>query len=597
MRNPSKSYQELLEENSLLKKKIKELAQSEAQRTRPEENLRASGLNYQAVFETTGTAMLIIEEDMTISLVNHAFEILTGYAREEVKRRKKWMEFVGKDDLKKMIDCHQMRRAGSSLVPKSYEFKLTHKDGYLKNVLLTIDIIPGTKRSIASLMDITDHKQTEEKLRESENRFRAIANYAADWESWVGPEGKLLWVNPMVFDFTGYTVEECLNMPGYPLPVIDKADRKRMSQLFLGAKKGSSGSNIECRIICKDGRRKWIGISWRPIYDKNGCNIGYRTSIRDISSRKSLEDNLRDAKERLEATINALPDLMFRVDQDGYISACHSLDDNLNYVHPTLFLGKNFFDVLPDEASGIIKDALDKAGRQGISRGFSYSLPMEKGLSWYECSIARMGEPKKSGNNFIMLVRNITDRKHAEEELRKAYEQLETRVQERTADLAKAVDELRKDEQMLSANSQRLQETNTALKVLLEHRQEDQSDLERKFLSNIRNLVLPYMEKLSLTGLTHAQAGYVDIITTNLNNITSSFLRNLAALYMDFTPREIEIANLVREGKSAKEIALLLSCSDRSIEFHKDNIRRKLGLTHKKTNLRTYLLSLAKTSC
>jgi DNA-binding CsgD family transcriptional regulator len=195
-----------------------------------------------------------------------------------------------------------------------------------------------------------------------------------------------------------------------------------------------------------------------------------------------------------------------------------------------------------------------------------------------------------------MLVRNITDRKHAEEELKKAYDELEMRVEERTAELAKAVDNLKKNEQLLSAESHRLQETNTALKVLLERREEDKHDLEMKFLANVRNLVLPYVAKLNVTSLTHDQASYVELITTNLNNIISPFLRNLTASYIDFTPREIEIADLVREGKSAKEIALLLNCSTRSIEFHKDNIRRKLGLTGQKTNLRTYLLSLANTS-
>jgi len=107
-------------------------------------------------------------------------------------------------------------------------------------------------------------------------------------------------------------------------------------------------------------------------------------------------------------------------------------------------------------------------------------------------------------------------------------------------------------------------------------------------------LVIPYVEKLRITSLTPVQMGYADVIFSNLQSIVSPFLRNLTATYMDFTPREIDVANLVREGKSAKEIALLLNCSVRSVEFHKDNIRRKLGLTRQKTNLRTYLLTLSK---
>jgi DNA-binding NarL/FixJ family response regulator len=152
---------------------------------------------------------------------------------------------------------------------------------------------------------------------------------------------------------------------------------------------------------------------------------------------------------------------------------------------------------------------------------------------------------------------------------------------------------LEKREQDLAAESCRLQEMNTALKVLLRQREDDRQEIEKKVLSNVRKLVLPYVEKLSRTPMSPVQAGYVDVIAANLNNVVSPFLRSLTTVHMDFTPREIEVANLVREGKTAKEIANLLNLSIRSIEFHKDNIRKKLGLSNKKINLRTHLMALA----
>ena len=124
-----------------------------------EEALRVSELRYQTIFETTGTTMLIVEEDMTISLTNHGFENMTGYTREEVEGKRKWIEFVDKDDLGKMVTRHQLRRVDSDLAKKNYEFRLVHKDGHRKNILLTVDLIPGTKRSVASLMDITERYQ------------------------------------------------------------------------------------------------------------------------------------------------------------------------------------------------------------------------------------------------------------------------------------------------------------------------------------------------------------------------------------------------------------------------------------------------------
>ncbi len=213
---------------------------------------------------------------------------------------------------------------------------------------------------------------------------------------------------------------------------------------------------------------------------------------------------------------------------------------------------------------------------------------------WLDVIINGIRDRQGVLNGFHGVARDITDRKQAEDALKKAHEQLEMHVKERTQELANVIDTLTKHKHLLADESKRLQETNTALKVLLRQREEDQQDFERKVLANVRNLVLPYLEKIKSTPLGPAQIDYVDILSANLENIVSPFLRNLTATYMDFTPREIDVANLVRQGKSAKDIALLLNSSIRSIEFHKDNIRRKLGLTHQKINLRTYLLSLNK---
>lgn len=134
--------------------------------------LEDSETRYQSIFENTGTGMLIVDEDMTISFVNAEFENLTGYKRQEVEGKIKWTEFVDKSDLERMVEQHKLRRTGTSLAEKSYEFRLVQKDGYLKNVYLTVDIIPGTLKSVASLMDITERKKAEEKRRELEERLQ-----------------------------------------------------------------------------------------------------------------------------------------------------------------------------------------------------------------------------------------------------------------------------------------------------------------------------------------------------------------------------------------------------------------------------------------
>ncbi|HLZ18699.1 MAG TPA: PAS domain S-box protein, partial [Smithellaceae bacterium] len=143
---------QLLQENKALKKKIRELEASGAERMQTEQALRTSELIYKTIFETTGTMMLIVEEDMTIYLASGGLEQLTGYTTEEIIGTRRWTDFVDPGDMEKMTAYHQLRRVHPEGAPKSYEFRLTRKDGGVRNIILTVDAIPGTRRSVASLL-------------------------------------------------------------------------------------------------------------------------------------------------------------------------------------------------------------------------------------------------------------------------------------------------------------------------------------------------------------------------------------------------------------------------------------------------------------
>ncbi len=151
---------------------------------------------------------------------------------------------------------------------------------------------------------------------------------------------------------------------------------------------------------------------------------------------------------------------------------------------------------------------------------------------------------------------------------------------------------LKKREQELQLKSQSLEEANTALKVLLKHREEDKATLEEQVLANVKKLVLPYLEKLKGPRLDSSQRVHVEIIEAHLNDIVSPFLRNLSSAYLSLTPREIEVATLVKEGKTTKEITKLLNISTTAVDFHRKNLRSKFGIKSKKTNLRSFLTSL-----
>jgi PAS domain S-box-containing protein len=151
---------------------------------------------------------------------------------------------------------------------------------------------------------------------------------------------------------------------------------------------------------------------------------------------------------------------------------------------------------------------------------------------------------------------------------------------------------LQQREKDLALQAKNLEEVNTALKVLLKKREEDKIELEEKVLLNIKELVLPYLEKIRKSGLDKNQNTYADILESYLNDIVSSFSYRLSSAFLNLTPAEINIANLVKQGKTNKEIADLLNVSTRTAAFHREHIRQKLGIKNKKTNLKSYLSSI-----
>ncbi|MEW6261599.1 MAG: PAS domain S-box protein [Thermodesulfobacteriota bacterium] len=165
-------------------------------------------------------------------------------------------------------------------------------------------------------------------------------------------------------------------------------------------------------------------------------------------------------------------------------------------------------------------------------------------------------------------------------------------IVEDTTDHKLAEEDREKLVRELTNQSRQLTELNNALRALVTQREKDKEELEEKVMSNLNNSVFPYLEKLSNSRLSGDQLVFLDIAISNLTSIFSSFGSSLAAQFTQFTPRELQVATLIRQGRSNKDIADLLHLSVRSVESHRRSIRKKLGLTRVKTNLRSYLVSM-----
>jgi DNA-binding CsgD family transcriptional regulator len=179
----------------------------------------------------------------------------------------------------------------------------------------------------------------------------------------------------------------------------------------------------------------------------------------------------------------------------------------------------------------------------------------------------------------LALLCEVAERQRLEREVQKYLDELETRVALRTRELQQ--------------RERQLEEANTALRVLLAQVEASRLALEERILRQIEGLVLPHIGRLRQNkGCGEAGHAHLDLLEFNLRNITSSFANKLAAAFEHLTPTESEIAQMVIAGKTTKDIAQVLSRETSTIDFHRNNIRRKLGLGGRSLNLRSHLLSL-----
>jgi CRP-like cAMP-binding protein len=146
----------------------------------------------------------------------------------------------------------------------------------------------------------------------------------------------------------------------------------------------------------------------------------------------------------------------------------------------------------------------------------------------------------------------------------------------------------------LTIKSLNLEEINVAVKILLNQMKRERMDSEAKIVSNVQELVLPYLENLRNSRLDVRQKEYLSVIETNLNNIIAPFMQNLSIASSSLTHTEMKVANLIKDGKTTKEIADLLNLSSSTVDFHRNNIRSKLGLKNKGESLKAHLLSLSR---
>jgi two-component system cell cycle sensor histidine kinase/response regulator CckA len=265
-------------------------------RKRTEHTLMVREQELNNIFEFTGTAMLIVEDDTTIVKCNHEFEQLAGYVKEEIEGRMKWMDFIHPEEVDRTVQYHQARRLGDPTAPSHYESRSMDRNGIIKHIYITIGLIPGTKRTVAAILDITDRKRSENALRESEEKFRDLFDTSKDVIFLSTMTGWFYDINRAGEELFGYNRDELLMLDTQDI-YKNEWDRQLFHESIekLGFVKDrevtfkrKGGTYIDCLVTATLRR------------DRERNVIGYQGIIKDISERKRLEEQLMSAK-KMEA--------------------------------------------------------------------------------------------------------------------------------------------------------------------------------------------------------------------------------------------------------------------------------------------------------
>ena len=271
-----------------------------------------SSVMLEAVLEGTPLAMLLLDGDRRVRHVNRAGALLAELSQNEAQGLRIGEALHCPHASQDPRGCGFGSECASCVVCGSVSDTLVDRLAHvgvratlplarpsgLEEFHLLVSSTPvelaGELLALVALEDITKHIRSAESLR-------AIADYTYDWESWFAPDGRLVWVNPAVENLTGYSPEDCREMPDYPLPIVHAADRAELGELLRAALTERTSINDHAfSITRKDGTVGWMAISWLPICDQRGKHIGLRTSVRDISERKRAEQERQAHVEFLE---------------------------------------------------------------------------------------------------------------------------------------------------------------------------------------------------------------------------------------------------------------------------------------------------------
>lgn len=290
--------------------------------SKAEEARRESEERYRTIFETARAPIVIVEDNMVISLANREFENLSGYLKGEIEGKKKWTGFVTEKFLERMKDFHRLRRVNPDVVPESYELQFIDRKGDIKEIFVSIGMIPGTKKSVASFLDITELKKKEKALRDGGEELSQIIQGNTVPAFVIDSNHTIKYWNKACEKLTGISAAKVVGtkkqwMAFYPEErpvmadlIVNEASKEEIAEHYKGEYRKST--LIEEAYEAEDffshlgEQGKWLFFTAAPLRGTDGKVVGAIETLQDITELKKTEEALRKAYEELKETQQGL---------------------------------------------------------------------------------------------------------------------------------------------------------------------------------------------------------------------------------------------------------------------------------------------------
>lgn len=395
---------------------------------RAEEALRTSEARFRSLYDGTSTGIAMADPQGNFIDANPAFCAMVGYSVDELRK-------IGVGDVTHPDDMDlEIRLALEVLAGKRNSFtvekRYIRKDGAVvwgrMSTSVARDASGEPTFAFGTVEDITEHKQAEQRLHESEARFRAFVEAMPDVAFVLDEDGRYVDVVASDADLLYRTAGELKGRLLHDVFPPDAAD------VYLGIIRRTletgTSQDYDYELPLPSGKR-WFEARTAVIATNPGAKRRIVWVARDVTERNQAVEKLRQTHEQLQATLGALPDLLFEVDRELRFRDFRAPQPQLLYAPAEDFLGRTIEEVLTPEAAAIARQACEEAFQRGSHTGAVYSLPMVGGERWYQLSISVKGDRTSPDATLVVMARDITDTRQAEGDLRASETKYRTLVE------------------------------------------------------------------------------------------------------------------------------------------------------------------------